>query len=526
MHRSPTSVFALGLTLVLATAALAGPSTLDEARRRLAEGNAEAAVAASSPRSPARPTRAGPRSSTRSAKPIPPPPDRPRPLDAPKRPRPIATTCKSCSGRNPRSPSANPNRGRPLRPRRRPSPQNPNPGSRRSRRPPVRSRDQRPTRRSTRLSRRSIRLNPSARSPSRLPCPRPRTFRRRLKRPPSRRPSPARNATAAHPTPDRNRPGSGPPRERRSPRLQDRRPQAPLKAADAAFVAGRYDEAGRLYGAMAANRSLPASRKDHWAYCRAVNVVSAINARPSSPRDWAAIDAEVRAIQELSPSNWIGEYLRKLAAERGRTPKGNLSRSNKVVVRGANPDEPEGSPQPQPPPEPKPATGPQTQVAWARQSIETANFVVVYVEKDLALAERVARAAEAAPRGPGEALGIVADGPGVGPKCEVVLFPTAKEFSRETLQPPDSPGFSTMGMNSGRIVLRTRPPPVRPSEHGQGGPAARDHPRRPRRPVPAPADPPMGRRGDGRPRRASLRANPSRGGPRRAPQEKPGVPNK
>jgi hypothetical protein len=36
----------------------------------------------------------------------------------------------------------------------------------------------------------------------------------------------------------------------------------------------------------------------------------------------------------------------------------------------------------------------------------------------------------------------------------VVLFPTARDFSRETGQPPDSPGFSTMGMNEGRIVFR------------------------------------------------------------------------
>jgi hypothetical protein len=46
--------------------------------------------------------------------------------------------------------------------------------------------------------------------------------------------------------------------------------------------------------------------------------------------------------------------------------------------------------------------------------------------------------------------------PGVpwSPRCEIVLFPTAAEFSRETGQPPDSPGFSTMGMNSGRIIFR------------------------------------------------------------------------
>ena len=40
------------------------------------------------------------------------------------------------------------------------------------------------------------------------------------------------------------------------------------------------------------------------------------------------------------------------------------------------------------------------------------------------------------------------------PRCEIVLFPTVHDFTRETLQAADSPGFSTMGMNEGRIVLR------------------------------------------------------------------------
>ena len=53
-----------------------------------------------------------------------------------------------------------------------------------------------------------------------------------------------------------------------------------------------------------------------------------------------------------------------------------------------------------------------------------------------------------------------------------------------TGQPEDSPGFSTMGMNGGRIIsrrvnLRADHPNLR-----QGGPAARDHPRRPGRPLP------------------------------------------
>ena len=236
-----------------------------------------------------------------------------------------------------------------------------------------------------------------------------------------------------------------------------------VREADTAFLAGRYKEAGQVYAALAQAGKLPAERRPHWAYCRAVGVVERINARPGTAKGWATIDAEIRAIQALSPSNWFAEYLRRLAAERRKAKAG------RVVVRGSSPDEPPptkrpsrkrppaappSSPDPAPAPTPPLAAGPVSSVPWSPQRIETANFAVAYVEKDRALAESVARAAESAREGQVKRWKAAKPDEPWSPRCEIILFPTAKDFTRETLQPDESPGFSTMGMNAGKIVLR------------------------------------------------------------------------
>ena len=118
----------------------------------------------------------------------------------------------------------------------------------------------------------------------------------------------------------------------------------------------------------------------------------------------------------------------------------------KVIVRGSSPEEVVRPPARLP--------VPVSQMAWSAQPIETANFQVIHVEKDRALAQSVAQAAESARDVQVRRWGATVVSGTWSPKCEVVLFPTARDFSRETLQPADSPGFSTMGMNGGRIVLR------------------------------------------------------------------------
>ncbi len=236
-----------------------------------------------------------------------------------------------------------------------------------------------------------------------------------------------------------------------------------LAAAVEAFKAANYDAAGKIFAELDHEGKLPAAFKGHWAYCRAGEVVRRINARPSTPQEWGAIDAEIQAIRDLSPSNWFAEYLRNLASERNRDAKNRpAARSNKVTVRGSSPDEPpaargpgamipaNASPAPQPSPAPTPM--PMTPIAWSRQPVESANFVVIHVEKDRALAERAVREAEATREAQVKRWGAGSEA--WTPRCEIILFPTARDFARETLQPPDSPGVSTMGMTGGKIVLR------------------------------------------------------------------------
>jgi hypothetical protein len=83
---------------------------------------------------------------------------------------------------------------------------------------------------------------------------------------------------------------------------------------------------------------------------------------------------------------------------------------------------------------------------------ETPSFRILHDDPELA--DRAAEVAEAArdaqirrwtgsaPRGPWT------------PRCELYLYPTARVFSQMTGQPEESPGFSTMGMNGGRIIAR------------------------------------------------------------------------
>ncbi len=126
-----------------------------------------------------------------------------------------------------------------------------------------------------------------------------------------------------------------------SPAASPNRPvkETELRQADRLFSEERYDDAGRLYGTLARQNHLPANRRTHWAYCRAVDVVRKINAHPRSGAEWDAIQAEVQDIQRLTPNHWIGEYLRNVVGESRVTGRQPMANSNKLVIRGSEPDE-------------------------------------------------------------------------------------------------------------------------------------------------------------------------------------------
>ncbi len=247
-------------------------------------------------------------------------------------------------------------------------------------------------------------------------------------------------------------------------------PASELAMADAAFVAEDYPAAGRIYAKLAREKRLPPERADQWFYCRAFVVVSRINAHPKTESEWASINAEIEQVRSLNPKNYLGEYLRNLAAERqGSSKKPKVARA--MVVRGSAPEDPPvvdrpvrpasnvtttetpSTPAPTPAaPTSKPAASKVGTTVGRWQILDTANFRIYHA--DPALAARVAEAAEAARRDQLKRWSKQPARTAWLPLCEVYLYPTARQYATMTGQPEDSPGFSTMGMNAGRITSR------------------------------------------------------------------------
>ncbi len=268
-----------------------------------------------------------------------------------------------------------------------------------------------------------------------------------------------------------------------------------LLAADSAYLAGRYLDAGKSYAMLATRGELPPGRKLHWAYCRSVDIVRRIKAKPATSGEWASIDREIGEIKALSPKYWYADYLRNRADDQSRGVSRGASRGR--VVRGAMPESDgntvagpganrvgTGSPTPTadrepspswpgPPLASKPAGGkgkrpgefamaiPPTETPpeisthgdsgnW--QVKQTANFAIYHADPDLA--DRVARAAEATREAVSRKWAGSAPSRPWGPKCEIYLYPTADVFAQVTGQPAESPGFSTMEGDGTRITAR------------------------------------------------------------------------
>jgi hypothetical protein len=249
---------------------------------------------------------------------------------------------------------------------------------------------------------------------------------------------------------------------------------ADVADADAAFRARRYDEAGRIYGELARKGRLPDVRRDPWAYCRMVTIVERINAAPRASHDWDAIQAEIGQIRALSPKNWYAEYLRNLVAE--LKAKSRPAAAGPVVLRGGSPEEeprdeapatrrrrfvaaatpPEEASEAQRPPSPVAddrAPGQAGQPIGTWQVWDTPNFRILHADAELA--QQVARVAEAVREEQGRRWGSQQQaGERWSPRCDIYLYPTAALFREMTGQPEESPGFSTMGLNQGKVVAR------------------------------------------------------------------------
>ncbi len=235
-------------------------------------------------------------------------------------------------------------------------------------------------------------------------------------------------------------PASPPPSASTAPTIPTPKPvdspgSSDLAEADAAFLAKKFDVAGRIYASLDREHRLPAQRSHHWAYCRWVELVRRINANPSTAEEWANIDAEIKSVQKLSPKNWFGEYLRKCVAERSRGAR--RPASDQVILRGSAPEEPpahrpgaikaltprraQGSPASPPAQDRHPAAAedgaPLSITDW--QVRETPSFRIYHL--DPALAGRVAEAAEAARTAQANRWAGAVPRGSWSPKCDIYL---------------------------------------------------------------------------------------------------------
>lgn len=261
---------------------------------------------------------------------------------------------------------------------------------------------------------------------------------------------------------------------------------SPLKQADEAFRNRNYEDAGKTYAELAAQGQLPDSRRDHWAYCRCASIVQKINKQPTAA-EWPAIRAEVAAIQQLSPQLWVSEYLRDLVNERAAKAGVRASQPSPAAVAAAS------APAPVAPAAPTYA-GPKRTGQLAKNRVEprpladddvslasaepirpsptdgfraiaaepdatrpnltklTANFRILH--NDPKLAEQVARIAEATRTQQSKRWTGSAPRHDWTTRCDIYLYADGKQLARDHNQPEDSPGFSTMSVQDGKIASR------------------------------------------------------------------------
>jgi hypothetical protein len=251
-----------------------------------------------------------------------------------------------------------------------------------------------------------------------------------------------------------------------------------LDQADRLFAEKRYNEAGLRYSILARQNRLPESRKEHWAYCRWVEVVRQINAGPRSALKWDEIEAEIQSIQRLTPNSWYGEYLRNKVAEVRRRGRRSMAQSKNVVVRGSAPDEPEpkrfsrqfGRERSGSTARPNTSAAAAASAPVAEQPLklpgdehaagsgedwqvrETANFRIFH--HNAHLAGEAAETAEQVRAAQIKKWQSPLAGRPWSPRCELYLYPDGKLFAQATHQPESSPGFSTMISDGNRVITR------------------------------------------------------------------------
>jgi len=208
-----------------------------------------------------------------------------------------------------------------------------------------------------------------------------------------------------------------------TPRRIDPTAATHVSAAERAFAARRYQEAGDFFArAAASDAQLTPEQRKQWAYCR----LFAIHARLDQPgAATAGLEQEVAAALRVADNDQkLTPFGRQLLERVRQRPAGTVE----VAVRHSERD----------------ASG------WAR--VETPNFRVHHVQKR-DLAEQLARAAEAARAAAFERW----SGPPRGdwkPGCNVYLYGTAADYAKATNQSATSPGHATYKAEGGAVTAR------------------------------------------------------------------------
>jgi hypothetical protein len=215
------------------------------------------------------------------------------------------------------------------------------------------------------------------------------------------------------------------------PSADQKRARALLEKAEQAFDQNRFRDAQGLFEqAHQVDRQITNSSRDRWAYCKLYQVTEELNQQSTA---YANLEKEVRSALELNLGPRLKEYGQQLLGEIQKR------RSRGLAAAPQEPDEPVTVRH----------LGRQAN-GW--QLAETANFRIFH-SQDQGLVEQVARAAEQT-RARMHRKWFGGKAPAWNPKCDLVLYATAQDYTRATGVPSQSPGHSSFNLDGGRVLNR------------------------------------------------------------------------
>lgn len=208
-------------------------------------------------------------------------------------------------------------------------------------------------------------------------------------------------------------------------------PTDSLRDARELFSKGKYAEAAAKFAAAKGQASLTEKEVAAWAYCRVRMAADIVNKPTCDAASAAAAEKDVTEALQLAPNNTelqkVGQAVLVVARQRKAGPGGPPS----------NPRE-GGAASPVP-------------ADW--EAVETASFTVRFKGTSRELAEKVGQTAEAKRKQTFERWSGPPGG-AWGPKCEIVLHPSAECYAKMTGKPAAGTGHATVRLAEGKVTGR------------------------------------------------------------------------